>query len=96
MERPAASASRADWDEYAQSLDIDPEEYSNKDDLIAAVDAEEALTGVSNDDDDAEAKSERSPAWRKAYEHALSIEGNTEKTAAIFADQNFQTEEFGG
>lgn len=41
LERPAKSANRDDWDAYARSLDIDPDEYSSKDDLIAAVDRAE-------------------------------------------------------
>jgi hypothetical protein len=91
MDRPAASATRADWDEYAESLGLDPEEYGNKDDLIAAVDDAEEAGGT---DSSVESKAERSDAWQAAYDHALSIPGNTEKTAAIFADQNFQTDEF--
>jgi hypothetical protein len=35
--RPATSATRAEWDEYARSKDVDPDEYSSKEDLIAAL-----------------------------------------------------------
>lgn len=38
-EPPAKSATRGEWDEYAASIGIDPEQYSSKDDLIAAVEA---------------------------------------------------------
>lgn len=36
-DRPAQSATRAEWDEYARSQGVDPEEYSSKEDLIAAL-----------------------------------------------------------
>lgn len=36
--RPAKSASRGDWDDYARSLGLDPDDYPSKDDLIQAVD----------------------------------------------------------
>ena len=36
---PAKSATRAEWDEYAQKLGLDPEEYSSKGELIEAVEA---------------------------------------------------------
>lgn len=36
---PAKSASRSDWDDAARKLDINPELYNNKDDLIEAVEA---------------------------------------------------------
>jgi hypothetical protein len=35
--KPAMSATRAEWDEYARSQGVDPDEYSSKDDLIAAL-----------------------------------------------------------
>ncbi len=41
MDRPAKDASRADWDEYATSLNLNPDEYSNKEALIEAADAAE-------------------------------------------------------
>jgi hypothetical protein len=44
-DRPAKSASREDWNAYAQSLGIDPEEHSSKDDLIEAVDEKERSDG---------------------------------------------------
>lgn len=34
---PANSATRAEWDEYARSQGVDPDQYSSKDDLIAAL-----------------------------------------------------------
>jgi hypothetical protein len=34
---PPHSASREEWDAYAQSKGLDPEEFGNKEDLIAAV-----------------------------------------------------------
>ena len=39
--RPAKQAGREKWDAYAQALGLDPENYSSKDDLIAAVDEAE-------------------------------------------------------
>lgn len=35
--RPANSATRAEWDEYARSQGVDPDQYGSKDDLIAAL-----------------------------------------------------------
>jgi hypothetical protein len=35
--RPSASATRAEWDEYARSKGVDPDEFSSKEDLIAAL-----------------------------------------------------------
>jgi hypothetical protein len=35
--RPANSATRAEWDEFARSKGVDPDEYGSKDDLIAAL-----------------------------------------------------------
>lgn len=32
---PAQSATRAEWDEYAQSQGVDPSEFGSKDELIA-------------------------------------------------------------
>jgi hypothetical protein len=40
-ERPAKSASREDWDQYAESIGVDPEKFSSKQDLIDAVDEAE-------------------------------------------------------
>lgn len=40
-ERPAKNASREDWNAYAESLGLAPEDYSSKDDVIAAVDEAE-------------------------------------------------------
>lgn len=37
--RPAKSASRAEWDEHAKGLGIDPEEHASKEALIEAVEA---------------------------------------------------------
>ena len=37
-DRPAQSATRAEWDEYARSKGVDPEEFSSKDDLMAQFD----------------------------------------------------------
>ena len=37
--KPAKSASREDWDEYARSQGVDPDEFSNKDDLVAHFDS---------------------------------------------------------
>jgi hypothetical protein len=34
---PATSATRAEWDDYARSKGVDPEQFSSKDDLIAAL-----------------------------------------------------------
>ena len=36
---PAHSATREEWDEYARSKGLDPEEYGNKEALIEAVEA---------------------------------------------------------
>lgn len=41
LERPAKGASREDWDAYAESIDLDPSEFSSKQDLIDAVDGAE-------------------------------------------------------
>lgn len=38
-ELPPKSANRAEWDAAAEKLDINPELYNNKDDLIEAVEA---------------------------------------------------------
>lgn len=35
--KPATSATRAEWDEYARSQGVDPDQFSSKDDLIAAL-----------------------------------------------------------
>ena len=51
-ERPNKDASRAEWDDYAKTLDLDPEDYQNKEALIEAVEAELLLRD--DDDDDAE------------------------------------------
>lgn len=40
-DRPAKSASREDWNAYAETLGLDPDDYSSKDDLIDAVDEAE-------------------------------------------------------
>jgi hypothetical protein len=37
-DRPAASATRAEWDEYARSKGVDPDQFSSKDDLMAQFD----------------------------------------------------------
>jgi hypothetical protein len=34
---PATSATRAEWDDYARSKGVDPEQFSSKDELIAAL-----------------------------------------------------------
>jgi hypothetical protein len=36
-DRPATSATRAEWDDYARSKGVNPDEYSSKDDLIEAL-----------------------------------------------------------
>lgn len=36
---PAKSASRSDWDEAARSVDVDPDLYNRKEDLVEAVEA---------------------------------------------------------
>jgi len=35
--KPAKSATRDEWDAYAQSMGVDPDDYSSKDDLIEAL-----------------------------------------------------------
>lgn len=35
--KPWKTATRAEWDEYAKSQGVDPEQYSSKDDLIDAL-----------------------------------------------------------
>lgn len=37
-DRPAQSATRAEWDEYARSKGVDPEQFSSKDELMAEFD----------------------------------------------------------
>jgi hypothetical protein len=37
-DRPAQSATRAEWDEYARSKGVDPDQFSSKDDLMAEFD----------------------------------------------------------
>jgi hypothetical protein len=39
---PAASATRSEWDAYAESVGVDPSEYGSKDELIAAVEQQTA------------------------------------------------------
>ena len=36
--KPSASATRAEWDDYARSQGVDPDEFSSKDDLMANFD----------------------------------------------------------
>lgn len=36
-EQPAKSATRAEWDDYARSVGVNPDDYSSKDDLIEAL-----------------------------------------------------------
>jgi hypothetical protein len=36
-EAPARSATRQDWDAYARTVGLDPDGFTNKDDLIAAI-----------------------------------------------------------
>jgi hypothetical protein len=50
MDRPSKDASRGDWDKYAKSLDLNPDEYSNKEALIEAVEAEEVASAVDGED----------------------------------------------
>ena len=38
-DRPAPSATRAEWDDYARSQGVDPDEFSSKDDLMAHFDS---------------------------------------------------------
>jgi hypothetical protein len=38
-EQPAKSASRDEWNAYAQSVGVNPDEYGTKDELIEAVEA---------------------------------------------------------
>lgn len=38
--KPAAGATRAEWDAYAASSGLDPSGYGTKDELIAAVEAQ--------------------------------------------------------
>lgn len=38
-EAPAHSATREEWNAYAESKGLDPEEYGNKEELIEAVEA---------------------------------------------------------
>lgn len=86
MGRPLASATRGEWDEYAESLDLDPEEYSTKEDLIAAVNAEEEASELLDTGavDEEEAR-ERSPQWKRAFAHAKA-HGNPDKTATLYAN----------
>lgn len=49
MDRPTKDQSRGLWDDYASSLGLNPDDYSNKDDLIEAVDAAEE-SGATSDD----------------------------------------------
>lgn len=41
QEAPAKSATREEWDGYAESLGVDPEQFSSKDDLIEAIEAKD-------------------------------------------------------
>jgi hypothetical protein len=36
-DRPAQSATRAEWDDYARAQGVDPDEFSSKEDLIEAL-----------------------------------------------------------
>jgi hypothetical protein len=49
-ERPNKDATRLEWDAYASTLDLDPEEYPNKEALIEAVDAAEEADAADPDD----------------------------------------------
>lgn len=50
VEIPAVSANRTEWDEYAETVGLDPSEYSNKQALIDAVYAKQDETGESASD----------------------------------------------
>ncbi len=104
---PAKSATRSEWDIYADELGLDPEEYGTKEDLIAACEAkaEESEAPVTEGEATAalpaEGKKGKYPEgyedaakpWKKAYDHAIA-NGNPPKTAVIFADLNMDAEEF--
>lgn len=94
-ERPSKDASRSDWDDYAKTLDLNPEDYQNKEALIEAVEAELLLRDDEKKGKYPEGREGASKSWKKAYDHAVA-HGNPEKTATLYADQHFQDEEFGG
>lgn len=75
-DRPTKDASRGDWDDYAQSLGLNPDEFSNKDALIEAVEAEEVASAV-DDDEDGE---------KGNYDSAITREDLGDPEAAINAD----------
>jgi hypothetical protein len=72
VEKPNKDATRSDWDEYAQSLGLDPEEYSNKEALVEAVEAEEVAQGIDDDDDDEpdEKPAKKSKSKKGDFEHS--------------------------
>lgn len=109
MDKPTKDAPRAEWDEYAESINVDPEEYSNKESLIEAVEAELLLRDDDEEEEEEEEEEETDdsefqfkapkehkkspPEWRRAYDHARS-KGNPEKTSILYANSHFQDEEF--
>jgi hypothetical protein len=52
MERPANSATRSTWNEYAESIGLDPESYNTKEELILAVSERETETSAAPGDTD--------------------------------------------
>jgi hypothetical protein len=86
MDQPTSSATRATWNEYAESLGFDPGNYSTKEELIAA---------VSETEDEVKEEKGGNPAMVPVGETALVGVPKPESIAEI-SQQSVPTESLDG